>query len=162
VEPVTTNLVVGKTSSRRPNEGDLFAYEVPKGVLHVGRVIRADTPAETAPMPRAYLVYLYDREVVGDAKASIQDLSGSRLLLPPLWVNQALWRKGYFRFLMNQPLTERDLLPRHCFAKWPDQFVDEYGNPVGERTEPCGSWGLASYRFVDDRISEALGIPVVA
>ncbi len=35
-------------------------------------------------------------------------------------------------------------------------------NVLPAPTEPCGEWGLASYLYIDDQISEALGLPPVS
>jgi hypothetical protein len=38
------------------------------------------------------------------------------------------------------------------------KFVDETEKEVGGRSDPCGEWALASYRWIDDHVSDALGI----
>lgn len=77
------------------------------------------------------------------------------------------WTKGYFRTIENRPLEKFDLLKQHCFLRVsfgptkPNTFVDETGQLLAQRTEPCGNWSLVSYRWIDDHVSDALGIPRV-
>jgi hypothetical protein len=59
------------------------------------------------------------------------------------------------------------LLRRHCFFRVPigptaqGTFVDEIGKELSHRSDPCGEWGLVSYRWIDDHVSDAFGIPRV-
>ena len=54
---------------------------------------------------------------------------------------------------------------QHCFSRAPlspnaaPVFVDENGRELKQRTEPCGEWGLVSYRWIDDHVSDAIEIP---
>ena len=41
-------------------------------------------------------------------------------------------------------------------------YLDEVGRKLLRRFDPCGEWGLASYRWIDDHISDAMGIPRVS
>jgi hypothetical protein len=132
-----------------------------------GRVILADAPQDRAPMPGANLIYIYDRRS-SVPKPEVSDLRPGRLLIPPLWTNRLPWTKGYFLTIEEQPLEKFDLLRQHCFSKVAlspgklGTFVDEAGRTLAHRTEPCGEWSLVSYRWIDDRVSDALGIPRVA
>lgn len=72
------------------------------------------------------------------------------------------WTKGYFKTVEHEALTHDVLLPQHCF--WDAaraRYVDERGNPLPHESQPCGDWGLSSYRWLDDHVSDALGIPRV-
>lgn len=65
-----------------------------------------------------------------------------------------------FQTIENRPLEEGDVLERHCWYV-DGRYFNEDWEMVPERTEPCGIGGLASYRRLDDQISDALGIPRV-
>jgi hypothetical protein len=57
-------------------------------------------------------------------------------------------------------LSKDDLLARHCF--WDaarGRYYDEDFKELPMPLEPCGDWGLHSFRTIDDALSEALGIP---
>ena len=138
-----------------PNESYLF-----------GRVIIADAPRSAAPMPGSNLLYIYDRQSQAQ-NPQPEDLRPGNLLIPPVWTNRLAWTKGYFRTLENRPIGPFDRLRQHCFCRTlprpdaPQVFLDEKGSQLAHRTEPCGIWGLVSYRWIDDAVSDAIGIPRV-
>lgn len=122
-----------------------------------GRVVLANPPQEEAPGPSTYLIYVYrdrhrDRTIVWDR------LRPDQLLLPPIWINRLAWTKGYVEPLANRPISAEDLLQQHCFRRWNGTYLNEKGQEIPSRVEPCGDWGLASYRWLDDQISDALGL----
>lgn len=163
---VRTNLRVLKRSNKAPQRGDVFAMQLPSGEFLFGRVIVANAHRGHAPMPGANLIYVYDQRS-GSLPPDLAQLLPGRLLVPPLWTNRLPWTKGYFQTVRNQPLGEFDVLRQHCFqepALSPGAvrpFVDQTGRRLSNRVEPCGEWGLVSYRWIDDHISDALGIPRV-
>jgi hypothetical protein len=65
--------------------------------------------------------------------------------------------RGYFANVAHSPVSPADLLPKHCFRRWDGRYLDASGAEVSKR-EPCGEWGLTSYRAIDDMLSHALGI----
>lgn len=123
----------------------------PDGLYGFGRVIRTDA---LGPMA-ALLIYVY-RERSED-KEMPANLSPSSLLIPPAFTNALGWEHGRFETIANVPLRETDCLPRHCFFA-AGRYYDEDGNTLAAPTEPCGIGGVASYRMLDDRISDALEI----
>jgi hypothetical protein len=88
-------------------------------------------------------------------------LTPDQLLLPPVSINRMPWTKGYFEKIREAALRPEDRLPLHCFRRWPGDYLDGEGNLLPGPIEPCGDWGLSSYRWLDDQISDALGIPRV-
>jgi len=161
-----TNLRTLKRSNAAPKSGDIFVMQLPTDDYLFGRVILADAPQGRAPMPGANLIYIYDRRSAAP-KLEVSDLRPGRLLIPPLWTNRLPWSKGYFLTIENRTLEKFDLLRQHCFSRArlsptkPTTFVDETGRTLAQRTEPCGEWGLVSYRWIDDHVSDALGMPRV-
>lgn len=131
--------------------------------LHLfGRVVLAAVPYTRAPMPGANLIYIYAVQSLLP-RADFRELLASGLLVPPVWTDRLPWTKGYFQHINNRPLNGFDLLP-HCFRRAPVEpdsaikYVDEAGRELRARTEPCGEWGLASYRWIDDQVSDAVGM----
>jgi hypothetical protein len=163
---IRTNLRTIKKTYASPERGDIFVMQLPRESYLFGRVVLADVPRERAPMPGAHLIYVYDQEYPTPQPQSAQ-LRPGRLLIPPVWTNSLAWRKGYFFTVDRWPVGPFDLLRQHCFFKVPiipsasGKFVDETGAELPQRSEPCGDWGLVSYRWIDDRISDAIGIPRV-
>ena len=163
---VQTNLRVLKKSRRAPEPGDVFAAQLPDGGYLFGRVILANVPQRSAPMPGANLIYIYSHRSPAPTIDEGKLLPG-RLLLPPVWTNNLAWTKGYFYTVANQPLRTFDLLRQHCFRRValrpgvPEKFLDEGGLELKHRYEPCGEWALASYRWIDDHVSDAMGVPRV-
>ena len=117
-------------------------------------------------MPGSNLIYIYDRQSQTPTP-QLADLRPGRLLIPPVWTNRLAWTKGYFRTIENRPIEHFDLLRQHCFCRTlprpdaPKVFLDETGNQLPHRIEPCGVWGLVSYRWIDDQVSDSVGIPRV-
>lgn len=160
MEPLV-NLQFLKRSNKKPQVGDVFCLKVPTGHYLFGRVIFADVDRNKGPMPTANLVYIYnyqsDVPVPNHGKMLLKDL-----LIAPVWTNRMGWTRGYFRTLENRPLLPSDVPPVHCF--WDSvtkRYFDNSWNVLPSRSEPCGSWGLVSYRWIDDHVSDALGIPRV-
>jgi hypothetical protein len=154
---VQTNLRVLKPSRAKLRVGDVFAMLPPDDMFLFGRVILADLPRGRAPMPGANLIYVY-RHRSSSKEPDRAALDPEGLLLPPLFINRLPWSKGYFETVAHWPLDKDDLLPRHCFRDWTGDYVDESGERLPGPSEPCGDYGLHSYRTVDDEISDALGL----
>jgi len=156
---VKTNLQVLKRSNRPPQPGDVFAMKLPTGKYLFGTVLLADVPRDRAPMPGANLLYIYERQS-DTRQPDYADLQPNRLLLAPLWTNRLAWTKGYFETVSNRALSRSDLVKQHCFYRAAtEKFVDETGAVLERRSDPCGQWGLVSYRWIDDHVSDAVGIP---
>jgi hypothetical protein len=156
---VVTNLRVLKRSRVRPAAGDVFAMGLPNGTYLFGLVAFDHVPRERAPMPNANLLYVY-RETVASLEPPLDALTPDRLLLPPVWTNDLGWTRGYFQNVAHVDDLQSRLLRQHCFWHVPrKRYVDENGDPIAARVEPCGEYGLISYRWIDDHVSDALGIP---
>jgi hypothetical protein len=109
-------------------------------------------------MPGANLIYIY-KDRSSDPRLDREKLWPSRLLLPPIWTNSLGWSRGYFKNVDHIDVDAQRYLPKHCFWRVASkQYVDETGKPIPNRVEPCGSWGLVSYRWIDDHVSDAVGI----
>jgi len=159
---VRTNLQIIKRSRRRPREGDLFRMVLPDSVELYGRVVGADLEPPRAPIANAYLIYVYKGDAHGSEEFATARLNPGRLLIPPVFINRLPWSLGYFETIANDVLTESDLLAQHCFwSAGRACYVDETRNRLPARLEPCGDWALSSYRWLDDHVSDALGIPRV-
>jgi Immunity protein 26 len=110
-------------------------------------------------MPTANLVYVYRVERQTPTPVPLNELAPANLLIPPQFINRMPWTKGYFQNVAHPPLQSGDLLDQHCF--WDavrKVYRDRDGAFRTSRSEPCGVWGLGSYRLLDDLISDALGI----
>jgi len=159
-----TNLQLLKRSTTAPKMGDIFTMKLPSGDYLFGRVIIGNAPRHRAPMPQANLIYVY-RWRSKSPKPEFSELKANNLLIPPVWTNQLPWTKGYFEIIEHSSLAKSDVLTQHCFSRAPldsskpTDFVDEVGAKLSHRSEPCGEWSLVSYRWIDDRISDAVGIP---
>jgi hypothetical protein len=155
-EPAT-NIVRMNGTRRRPEDGDIFFIKLPTGNYLFGRVRFSEPAREKAPMPGAYLIYIY-REQFPEPIPDFSKLTPEQFLIPPVWTNRMPWEKGYFRHLENRPLESADIPLQHCFRDLHGKFVDEIGRALRWQTESCGEWGLVSYRWIDDHISDAVGI----
>ena len=153
------NMVVQQPSRKRLRPGDIFAIHIPVRGFLFGRVIFAQLPK--GPMgPGSSLIYIYDH--VGSKVDDFDDaeLTPGRLLLPPTIINRLPWSRGYFQNVHSRPLTDRDVLPVHCFYDAARRTVVDLDGE--QATEPCtgprGFWGLDSFWTVDIRLSKVLGL----
>ena len=147
-----------RPSRKKPVPGDIFALQLANGDYYFGRVILADLPRDRAPMPGAYLAYIY-RERFVTKQPAMAALRRDALLIPPFFINRMPWTRGYFETVAHQDLTPDDLVSQHCFRDFTGTYFDETGAPLEGAVEPCGEWGLASYRAIDNEVSDKLGIP---
>ena len=159
--PILTNLQLIKRSRHVPVRGDLFVMQLPAGTYLFGRIVLAEGSEGKGPMPCSNLVYIYSSQSTGK-EPDHNRLTPDNLLIPPVWTNRLGWSRGIFQTVCNAPLRECDLLRQHCFRdSFREIYLDEAGRKLPHRVEPCGEWGLVSYRWIDDHISDALGIPRV-
>lgn len=153
---IATNIQKIARSGKPPEQDDLFAIRLSNGKHLFGQVILVDPPRAQAPMPVSKLVYIFADQYESMSLENV-NLSADHLLLPPVWTNALGWTKGYFQKIDIGSSKIR--LKQHCFRRHDGVYLDERGRRLLQRSEPCGEWGLASYRWIDDRISDALGIP---
>lgn len=156
-----TNIKVIKRSTKKPDPGDAFAIQLSDDTFIFGRVIGAELGPPMAPMSLAYLIYVYNVRSL-EKELDLDALTPSNLILPPVFINRMPWTKGYFEKVGHQDLEPGHRLTQHRF--WDaarSRFVDERQQPLPHEVQPCGDWGLSSYRWLDDQISDALGIPRV-
>lgn len=153
------NLRVLKKSRRAPEVGDIFVMLPPDGRYLFGRVVSVD--ANPLGAGGAILIYVYESR--SENKQAIPDLSPEHLLVPPMMTNQLPWSKGYLEFVEHHSLSKEDTLDVHCFERsWtsPKQYFNEHGVRLSGPVGFVGSWGLESFRTIDDKVSKALGIPL--
>jgi hypothetical protein len=151
------NLKKLRGTRRKPISGDVFSMQLPTEKFLFGIVRFANPPRENAPAPCAYLIYIYDLQSSA-RKPDYSKMLSDHLLIPPLWTNQMPWTKGYFQHIENRPLPIGAAPRNHCFRVETGKFVDENGKRINEPSAPFGEWGIVSYRWIDDHISDALGI----
>ena len=150
------NLAVLRKTRKGPFAGDVFAMLPPDGRYLFGRVIR--TNAILGAMGEVILMYVHTPR--SERKEDVPDLRRDQLLLRPLFINWLPWRRGYCEVVRNMPLRDSERWPRHCFRAGNGACYDELGNLMTGPFEPIGSWSLNSFRTLDDKISDALGIPL--
>jgi len=150
-----------KGTRRKPSSGDLFRFRVRTNEFFFGRVRFVYVVNDNAPMPGANLIYLYNFRSP-TSEPDLDELSRAPLLLAPLWTNNMPWTKGYFEHISSWPDGDRARFGPACFY---DELYkglrDEFGRLTTTIVEPCGLWGLVSYRWIDDHVSDALHIPRV-
>ena len=143
-------------SRKKLRAGDVFVYQVRDGDYGFGRVIRLD--ARIGFFENAILIYIYN--AFSSLVHDIPRLDCNHLLIPPACTNRQPWLRGYFQTVAHQELSRDEVLPVHCFADLlrPGSFFDDKGNQLPSRFEPCGTFGLVSYRGIDGEICQALGL----
>lgn len=156
---IRTNLEVLRPSRKRPLPGDVFALRIMGRFLH-GRVISNE--ARAGWFDGSILSYVFRTQSESMDLPDREVLRTDNLLLPPLMTNRLPWSRGYLQTVGHLAIAPGDVLPRHCFRDTSGAYYDEFGNQLETVIEPCGDWGLGSYRTLDDDVSDALGIPRIA
>lgn len=151
--------------------GEVFAMHLRDTGYLFGRVIRNDCAiagiTDPRPWPRhsgLYLVYVYKE--ISDSIGRIPMLKRDELLIPPQIIGGSGWKYGYFAPVRQDVLGKRDILPVHCFYEDTIQlasepgvvYLDEYGNRLAKRSEPCAAWGLGEYGSIETDVAKALGL----
>jgi len=158
-----TNLRVLAPSRKKIHRGDIFRMMTSGERCLFGRVVGTPNEVDAPFLGPAYFIYVYDLVSFSPQPPSLDALRPGGLLFSPLFTNRLPWSYGLFETLSSLGQSKSDVLERHCFIHRPSgRYFDEYGNELPEPVEPCGSLGLSSYRTIDDRVSRALGIPLVA
>ncbi|HYE01648.1 MAG TPA: Imm26 family immunity protein [Phycisphaerales bacterium] len=152
--------------------GEVFAMAFGDVGYLFGRVIRNDCAVDAMSTPRpwerspgCYLVYIY--RTPSPKMEAVPPLRRADLLIAPAMIIGAGWSRGYFAPVRQDTLAAEDVLPVHCF--WNDtqlvngkpavQYVDEYGNLLRRKVEPCGEHGVGSFGSVEIDVARALGLP---
>ena len=150
------NMRVLRRSRKWPNPGDVFSFQVRESEFMFGRVI--SVAAQLKILEGVIMAYIYQGHTT--SRSEWPQFHRDQLLLPPILTNREPWLKGYFETIGNVPLARNEVLPIHCFQDSRGWYFDERGNRLAKRVEPCGDYGLHSYRTIDDAISQTLGIPL--
>lgn len=153
---MTTNLQILKPSRTKPKPGDVFALKISQWFLF-GRVISTEAKAGWT-MKGATLIYIFTHKAQSMEVPARAELKVMNLLVPPIMTNTLPWSRGYFQTLQNISLAADEVLAAHCFQSSGGQYFNEHAIELASPVDPCGEWGLHSYRTIDDRVSEALGI----
>lgn len=153
---IETNMVTFDGPGSRPSAGDVDVVRIGEYTCPA-RVV--STEASIGPMRGVALVYVF-RPVAADWSPEVDRgvLGVSHLLVPPVLVNKLPWTMKFFRRVSRLDFVGGKVLDQHCFKDTRGWFFDERSRRLEGSVEPVGEWGLQSYRTVDDRLSDALGI----
>ncbi len=153
------NMSILKKSRKSLEGGDIFVYQIKSldDRYFFGRVIRTD--AIIGGFNDTVLIYLYKN--TSPEKNVIPDLSRKALLIPPIATNTRPWTMGYFEVVSSSLLLPNDILVQHCFKdSLRNRYYDADGNLLEKAVLPIGTYGLHSFKTIDDAISKALNIPL--
>jgi hypothetical protein len=160
----TPNLRMLEPSRKPPRPGDIFVVLPPDGQYLFGRVVAAD--AEVGSMRPLLLLYFFKPRSTKPEDPGQGVLTPKNLLTPPEITNAMGWRHGYFMTIAHRELKPSEVLPVHCFRD-PDAsgmfgggYYDEHNRKLKMPHPPVGRHAVGSYRTIDDRLSQALGIPL--
>jgi Immunity protein 26 len=151
------NLQPLKPSRKKQSPGDIFAMRLVDDRYLFGRVISTEAKAGWS-LSGSILIYIYRVVVDGPELPPMDQLTRDNLLVPPIMTNALPWSKGYFETVAQAGLAATDVLSRHCFRSSSGKYYDEKCVELAGEVQPCGDWGLHSFRTIDDEISYALGI----
>ena len=172
------NLEILKKDRKKRGVGDIFAFKPTGQDYYFGRIIKTDADCGFGG-PTANLVYVYD--VCSKEKSKIPPLNKDNLLIPPFFINNLPWTRGYFETLINETLKKNDVFENNVFWNPVDEnYVDENNKVVKkklpwkygffeivnrktkmkyyENFSPIGFSALSGYGSFSNKISKKLGI----
>ncbi|TMO83854.1 Imm26 family immunity protein [Pseudoalteromonas ruthenica] len=150
-----TNMKRLKKNKQKPALGDIFSFQILDDKYHWGRVV--SLTASVGGFDNCILIYIY--KVQTETNDEVPELITSDILLAPIATNELPWKKGYFNNFENKTLSSDDLLQVHCFYDVLfKKYFDDKGRQLESVYEPHGIYGLDSYRTIDDKVSEAIGL----
>jgi hypothetical protein len=161
------NLQVLRPSGKSLKPGDVFTMQLPSLGYLFRRII--STTARWSSTPdggSTNLVYVFKHQSPSKTMPDRSHLQSDQLLIPPQLINRLGWSRGYFETLGNLPFGPGEVLPVHCFEtrqyrggpRWFNERAEELQAPV----PPVGIWAGGNYRTLEDRMCDALGIPLAA
>ncbi len=157
-----TNLQMIRRTRKTLTPGDIFVMQLPDSTYLFGRVMDADIqdPHRT-PWRGTNLLYIYDYRSA-TKEPDLSQLTPDRLLIPPQFCNKLGWSRGYFETVAHEPLMPSDWLEQVSYwDTFREKFIGQNSEILPGKVEPCGIWAMGNYRHIDDRVSDALGIPRV-
>lgn len=148
-------LIAMKKSLKHPEEGDVFVLQPQKNLFYFGKVIRTNLKSTDSFINGMTLIYIYDGTC--NEKVVPRHFDEGELLIAPIIVNNQPWIKGYFEFVENISVSERE---RNLeFGFWDvlrQEYVDIQGKKIREKPKYCGIYGLGSYGIVGEEVREAI------
>jgi hypothetical protein len=151
------NMEYLKRSTKKPQPGDIFVFKNKHAGYMFGMVVT--DKAKGGGFDDTILVYIYNN--VQKNRDPMPELKPENLIIPPIHINQLGWTDGFFITIGNKEIKKEDLLSQNCFYSYTTKkYYDEYGNLLKKRYDPCGVYGLANHRHIDDQVSKALGVPL--
>jgi hypothetical protein len=142
------NIQVQRKSHRSPASGDIFQIQSSTGHVIRCQVLATDQLGMGAIAIELDLVY-----------------SSNGHQVPILFTNTKGWRDGYFLTLRQEHVSMNKIKGARFCDELRHMTVDMSGRPIGMvghlllRNRQVGPWGLVSIAYIDDIISDALGIP---
>lgn len=152
------NLEIQRRAKKPAVDGDVFSLRLKGGKYLYGVVINGKVPMLDWV---GVLVYIYKFESTDRIVPPKESIGTKQLLIPPVILDPACWRTGVVETFHHFDLESVPRLAKHCFWDVVDeQYVDELGNSVPRKSDPCGTYGIAPPRGLDNDVSRALGIPL--
>ncbi|MFN0093941.1 MAG: Imm26 family immunity protein [Dehalococcoidia bacterium] len=154
--PSQTNLRLIRRTRQRQIPGNVFAMLPPddRGYLfaQVSQIGREDG------LMRGSLVIHVFALRKAELTVTCDEIDQADPLIDPIWTNSRGWSVGgVFLTVTNCPVRPNRVIG--AFKTYDGLVVDECRRTVQFAHEgTLGIWGLASYRSLDDKISDALGI----
>jgi hypothetical protein len=139
-----------------PRSGDLFVFSIEERFGY-GRVINANLTMGRLTKSKIALTYFYD--VFQSNIFPVPVVSPQNLIVPPDLLLHSAWNTGAFLTLSSAPIQVNEVLPQHCFLNHNIQsYVNEYGEPLTEKSDPCGIYAMGGVESVEIDIGILLGV----
>lgn len=151
-------LQIQEGTRKKARTGDLFVLRL-LGVGYVwGRVINANVRNQMSASQALVLIYIYNSHTT--ESMDIPVLKKENLAFPPCLVCQNLWSWGYLKTVKNETVATSDRYEVHCFQtrQRPPVYLNEFGEPLDRKHDPCGAWSLLLFRGINRNICDALGL----
>lgn len=138
--------------------GDIFVMQFPDNRYLFGRIMKLD--ASFGGFKNGCIkTHIYD--YISNTPIPPVELTTKSLLIPPQWINKLGFSRGYLSVVANVPLSNHNFQDTACYNNGVGKYLTEDGIELNKPTELIGFYGLGNYRTLDDKISEAIGIPLI-
>jgi hypothetical protein len=141
---IETKLIPGKRTTRTTQVGDVFKIQFPN-VTYYGRVMMTNV-AFGGFKDGCTKIHVYKPTDRSDLKEIVR----SGLLIPPQFINNLGFSRGYFQCVGNVPIDANDNDDGFVYIDSRKWYFDQYGNRTKSHSDKIGVYGLGNYLTVED------------
>ncbi len=92
-----------------PEEGDVFTVQPLEGEIFYGKVLKANIQYSNkySELSKSSIIVIFNRRANSD-NSNYKNLDPKEIIIPPSYVDNAFWNKGFFKIIGRENLTEKE------------------------------------------------------